>query len=54
MITKEVNDWIKKVENGNYSSIDILEELSKISRYLTKEEFLQIKRRLTNNNNYKL
>ena len=48
MITKEVNDWIKKVECGNYSASDILEEFSRISRYLTKEEVMQIKNRLKN------
>jgi len=49
MITKEVNDWIKRVETGNYSCADIMEEFIKFSRYLTKEEMLQIKRRLENN-----
>lgn len=38
MITKEVNDWLKKVECGMYSSKDAIEEFARISRYLTKEE----------------
>ncbi len=46
MITKEVNDWIKKVEQGNYSSWDIMEEFTKFHKYLTKEEIEQIKKRL--------
>lgn len=46
MITKEVNDWIKKVEQGNYSSWDIMEEFTKFHKYLTKEEIVQIKKRL--------
>lgn len=46
MITKEVNDWIKKVEKGNYSSWDIMEEFAKISKYLTKTEMKQITKRL--------
>ena len=48
MITKEVNDWIKKVETKNYSSWEIMEEFSKLSKYLTKAEMLQIKKRLNN------
>lgn len=48
MITKEVNDWIRRIENGNYTNADILEEFVKFSRYLTKEEMIQIKRRLAN------
>ncbi len=46
MITKEVNEWIKKVEKGNYSSWDIMEEFAKFSKQLTKEEFTQITKRL--------
>ncbi len=48
MITKEVNDWIKKVETKNYSSWDIMEEFARISKYLTKDEFVQVKNRLHN------
>jgi len=46
MITKEVNDWIRKVETGNYSSWDIMEEFTQFSKYLTEKEMLQIKKRL--------
>ena len=46
MMTKEVNDWIKKVETGNYSSWEIMEEFAKFHKYLTKEEVEQIKNRL--------
>lgn len=48
MITKEVNDWIKKVETKNYSSWDIMEEFTTLSKHLTKEELNQIKNRLAN------
>ena len=48
MITKEVNDWIRKVENGNHTTTDIMEDFARFSRYLTKEELIQIKRRLSN------
>ena len=46
MMTKEVNDWIQKVEQGNYSSWEIMEEFTKFHKYLTKEEVQQIKKRL--------
>ena len=46
MITKEVNEWIKKVETKNYSTWDIMEEFASFSKYLTKSEMLQIKDRL--------
>lgn len=46
MITKEVNDWIKKVEKGNYSSWDIMEEFAQMSKYLTDTDIQQIKKRL--------
>ena len=46
MITKKVNDWIRKVETGNYSYHDIVEQFGEISKYLTKEELIQIKKRL--------
>ncbi len=48
MITHEVNDWIKKVECGMYSDEDIMYEFSRISKYLTKEELIFIKRKLSN------
>lgn len=48
MITKEVNDWLKKVETKNYSSWDIMEEFTQFARYLTKEEMEQITKKLGN------
>ena len=48
MITKEVNDWIRKVETKNYSSWDIMEEFTSLSKHLTKEELTRIKNRLAN------
>lgn len=45
-MTKEVNDWIRKIETGNYSSWEIMEEFAKFHKYLTKEEVEQIKTRL--------
>lgn len=46
MLTKEVNDWIKKVEKGNYSSWDIMEDFEHFSKYLSKDEMLQIHKKL--------
>jgi len=46
MITKEVNDWVKKVEKGNFSSWDIMEEFTQFAKFLTKDELQQIKKRL--------
>ena len=46
MFTKEVNDWIKKVEKGNYSSWDIMEEFAQFSKHLTKTEMKQVTKRL--------
>lgn len=46
MITKEVNEWIKKVECGMYSDEDVMYEFSRISKYLTKDELIFIKRKL--------
>ena len=34
MITKEVNDWIRKVETKNYSSWDIMEEFARFQNKL--------------------
>lgn len=46
MITKEVNNWLRNVECGNYSMQDALEEFAKFAKYLTREEAIMIKRRL--------
>ena len=46
MITKEVNDWINRIEKGNYSYTDIMKEFVRFSRYLTREEMIQIKKKI--------
>jgi len=46
MITKEVNDWLNKVQKGNYSSWDIMEEFTSICKHLTKAELTQIQKKL--------
>lgn len=47
MITREVNEWIKKVECGMYRPEDVMSEFSRIAKYLTKEELILIKRKLS-------
>lgn len=46
MITKEVNEWIKKVECGMYSDEDIMYEFNRIAKYLTRAELIQIQNKL--------
>jgi len=46
MITKEVNDWLRRIETTNCSQKDIMEEFASMMRYLTKEEVMLIKKRL--------
>lgn len=48
MITKEVNDWIRKVECGMYCDEDVMLEFANIARYLTRDELIFIKRKLSN------
>lgn len=48
MLTKDVRNWIKKVETKQYSYNSALEEFINISKYLTKEELIQIKKILKN------
>ena len=47
MITKEVNDLIINVECGMYSDEDVKYEFSRIAKYLTREELVMIKRKLS-------
>jgi hypothetical protein len=46
MMTKEVNEWIRRIETGNYSSWKIMEEFAQFAKYLTKDELQQVKKRL--------
>ena len=48
MITREINEWLKKVECGMYSAEDIMYEFQRISKYLTIQELIQIKNKLKN------
>lgn len=46
MITKEVREWLYKVENRMYSYNDALEEFVRLSSYLTREEINMLKKKI--------
>lgn len=52
MLTGEVRKWIKKVESQQYSYEDAMYELMNFASFLTREELMQLKRKLENS--YKL
>ena len=43
MLTKEVREWIEKVNRGQYSYEDAMYELSQFASYLTSDELKFIK-----------
>lgn len=46
MLTREVREWLEKVERGQYSCEDAMSEFARISAFLTKEEILMIRNKL--------
>ncbi len=46
MITKEVREWMIKVERGQYSYNDAMEEFVRFASYLTREEMKMIKSKI--------
>lgn len=48
MLTREVREWIKKVERNQYSYEDAIYQLMNFAKYLTREELIQLKNRLNN------
>ena len=46
MLTREVREWMQKVERGQYSYEDAMYEFMRFAPILTKEELRQIKTRL--------
>ena len=46
MLTREVREWLQKVERRQYSYEDAMYEFMRFSAYLTKEELKQLKSRL--------
>ena len=49
MLTKDVREWIQKVERGQYSYEDAMYEFINFSKYLTREEIKTIKKKLEEN-----
>lgn len=47
MLTREVREWIQKVGRGQYSYDDAMYEFLRFAPYLTREELLQLKRKLS-------
>ena len=46
MLTREVREWIQKVDRGQYSYEDAMYEFIRFAPYLTKEELKQLKNKL--------
>lgn len=46
MLTQEVREWFKKVERKQYSYDDAMYEFMRFLPYLTKEEMIQLKRKI--------
>lgn len=46
MLTKEIREWLQKVDRGQYSYEDAISEFARFSAFLTREEMIQIKNRL--------
>lgn len=46
MITKEVREWLQKVERRQYSYNDAMYEFMRFSSFLTREEMKMIKTKL--------
>ena len=43
MITKELNEWIRKVEIGAYNNDEAMEAFIHFCKYLTREEMQMIR-----------
>ena len=46
MLTREVREWMQKVERGQYSYEDAMYEFMRFSSFLTREEMNMIKNKL--------
>ena len=46
MLTKEVREWLQKVERKQYSYNDAMYEFMRFSSYLTREEMKLIKNKI--------
>ena len=48
MITRQVREWMDKVQRRQYSYDDAMQEFINLSKILTKEEILMVKKKLEN------
>lgn len=48
MLTREVREWLQKVERKQYSYEDAMYEFMRFSSFLTREEMKMIKTKLEN------
>ena len=46
MLNREIREWIQKIERGQYSYEDAMQEFARLSAYMTKEEIEWLKSRL--------
>ncbi len=46
MITREVREWMEKVQRRQYSYNDAMEEFMRFAPYLTREELKMIKSKI--------
>ncbi len=46
MMTREVREWLQKVERRQYSYEDAMHEFMRFSSYLTREEMKMIKSKI--------
>ena len=46
MLTREIREWLQKVERRQYSYEDAMYEFMRFSSFLTREEMIQIKKKL--------
>ena len=49
MLTREVREWLDKVQRGSYSYEDAISEFAGFSRHLTREEMLMLKNKIEEN-----
>ena len=48
MLTREVREWLQKVERRQYSYEDTMHEFMRLAPYLTREEMKQLKNKIEN------
>ena len=46
MITREVREWLQKVERGQYSYDDAMSEFMRFAPYLKREEMKMLKSKI--------